>query len=78
VTSDIFLCPDCEQPTATAPDSLCSTCAQWRKEKEIEMDEYWHAGQRRRERLGRMRMSPGERFGEELSDMVKGLERSKQ
>ena len=73
--SDVFICPDCEQPLAMAPDSLCSVCAQWRKEKLGEMDSEWLAAQARQERR---RMSPEQRFAEDLADMVKALERSRQ
>ena len=71
--TDLFTCPDCEQPTAPERDALCPSCAQWRKQKFAQMDSDYQQQQARREQL---RMSPGARFGEELADMVKAMERS--
>jgi hypothetical protein len=74
VTQLVFICPDCEQPTAIAPGSLCLPCSNWRKSKFAEMDDEWQRALARRERL---RMSPGARFGEALADMAKVVERSR-
>lgn len=67
--ANFFVCPDCEQPTATAPDSLCEACAEWRKSRFAEMDDEWQRALARR-------MSPGVRFGEALADMAKAVDRS--
>lgn len=72
--AEIFCCPDCNEFRATAIDSLCDNCRQWREQKLAEMDEDYRRQQARR---ARMRMSPGERFGEALADMVKAVERSR-
>jgi hypothetical protein len=72
--TEFFTCPDCEQPTAPERDALCPSCSKWREQKFAEMDSDYQRQQARRER---MRMSPGARFGEELADMVKAVERSK-
>ncbi len=70
----LFLCPDCEQLTATEPNSLCASCQQWREKKLGQMDTDWLVAQERRERR---RMTPSQRFAEDLADMVKGVECSK-
>jgi hypothetical protein len=72
--TEFFVCPDCEQPIATAPDSLCATCQKWRDQKLAAMDEEWQV---EHERLLRRRMTCGQQFGEALADMAKVLERSK-
>lgn len=72
--SDVFICPDCEQPTATRPDALCASCQYWREDKLGQMSVEWIAAQERRERR---RMTPKQRFAEDLADMVKGMECSK-
>ena len=71
--AEIFQCPDCNEFCATSIDSLCVDCHQWREQKFAEMDGDY---QRQQARRARMRMSPGERFGEELADMAKAVERS--
>lgn len=73
--ADLFICPDCELPLATALDSLCVDCQKWRSNKFAEMDDEYKLQQERRMRR---RMTPGQRFGEALADMVKATERSKQ
>lgn len=75
MSEDLFLCPDCEQPLATSPDSNCPACQQWRDERFAQMTSDHRGYEARR---ARMRMSPGARFGEELADMVKVMERGKQ
>ena len=72
--AEIFHCPGCNKFCATAIDSLCSDCRRWREQKLAEMDE---DHQRKRDHRARMCMSPGARFGEELADMAKAVERSK-
>jgi len=72
--AEIFQCPDCNEFCATAIDSLCPDCHQWREQKLAEMDEDYGNRKARRER---MKMSPGERFGEALADMVKAVDRSR-
>ena len=74
MSADLFICPDCEQPTAIRPDSLCASCQSWREDKLGQMDTEWIAAQQRRERR---RMTPKQRFAEDLADMIKGMERSK-
>jgi hypothetical protein len=71
--AEIFCCPDCNEFCATSVDSLCPDCERWREQKLAEMDEDY---ERKRSRRARMKMSPGARFGEELADMVKAMERS--
>lgn len=66
--SDHFLCPDCEQPSATALGSLCRHCAEWRERKFRQMDDEY---QEMQERQARRRMTPSQRFAEGLADMVK-------
>lgn len=73
MSTNLFVCPDCEQSTATAPDSLCASCQQWRESKFAAMDEEY---QDRQERLRRLRMRLEDRFAEGLADMVKAMERS--
>ena len=70
--AEFFQCPDCNEFCANAIDSLCPGCHQWREQRLAEMDEDY---QRQQARRARMRMSPGARFGEELADMAKALER---
>jgi len=70
----VYICPDCNQPCATVPDSLCANCAEWRKSKFAEMDVNWQQAMARRERR---RMPSGQRFAEGLADMVKAVERSR-
>ena len=72
--AEIFQCPDCNEFCATAIDSLCVDCHQWREQKLAEMDEDY---ERKRSRRARMKMSPGARFGEALADIAKAVERSK-
>jgi hypothetical protein len=72
--SDFFICPDCEQATATQPDSLCATCQQWRDQRLDEMDSEY---QDRLARQVRRRMKPSERFGEACADMVKAVDQSR-
>ena len=69
-----FQCLDCNEFCATAIDSFCPDCHQWREQKLAEMDGDY---QRQRDRRARIKMSPGARFGEELADMVKATERSR-
>lgn len=72
--SDVFICPYCEQATATQPDSLCATCQQWRDQRLDEMDSEY---QDRLARQARRRMKSSERFAEDLSDMVKAVDQSR-
>ena len=74
MTQSFFICPDCEQPNATASGSLCASCAQWRAAKFSEIDDEY---QLQRERTARRRMSPNERFAEALADLAKAGERSR-
>lgn len=71
--ADLFLCPDCEQLTATAPDSMCASCTQWRVDKLTQIDHEYEAWRRREEAR---RITPSQRFGEVLADMAKAIERS--
>jgi hypothetical protein len=74
MSTELFQCPDCNEFCATAIDSLCPSCQQWRDQKFAAMDEdYVH----RKARRERMRMSPGAQFGEALADMAKAAERSR-
>ena len=73
MTSDLFICPDCERPTATASDSLCASCQQWRESKFAAMDEEYRD---RQDRFRRLRMRPEDWFAEGLADTVKVIERS--
>jgi hypothetical protein len=70
----LFTCPDCELPRAPRPDSLCPVCAEWRADKFALMEEEHQEKLLRRECR---RMPPGQRFAEDLSDMVKAIERSR-
>jgi hypothetical protein len=72
--TEIFCCPDCNEFCATSINSLCPDCERWREQKLAEMDEDY---QRQQARRARMKMSPGARFGEELADMAKAVERSR-
>ena len=72
--TSIFQCPDCNEFCATQIGSLCADCHQWREHKIADME--WDY-EDRKARLERMRMSPGERFGEALADMAKAVERSR-
>ena len=72
--AEIFCCPDCNEFCATSIDSLCPDCERWREQKLAEMDDDWRRQQQRK--AGR-RMTAGARFGEELADMVKAVERSR-
>ena len=74
MAEEFYQCPDCEQPIVSNPDSLCSACQRWRDERYAAMDEEY---QRKQARRARMRMSPGARFGEELADVAKAIERSR-
>ena len=76
--SDFFTCPDCEQPTAPERDALCLACSKWREKWLDDMNAEYQEQQERKARWERLRMSPGARFGEELADMVKAMERGKQ
>jgi hypothetical protein len=69
----LFVCPDCELPRAPYLGSLCPVCQQWRDDKFALMEEEHQEKLLRRERR---RMPPGQRFAEDLSDMVKAIERS--
>jgi hypothetical protein len=71
---DLFICPDCEQPTATAPDSMCAVCTQWRVDKCTSIDHEWEVW---RSREASRRMTPSQRFAEALADIVKAVERSR-
>jgi hypothetical protein len=71
--TDLFLCPDCELPVAEE-GSLCEACDVWRAQKMAAMDSEYED---RLARQARQRMKPSERFAEDLSDMVKAVERSR-
>lgn len=71
--ADLHLCPDCELPV-TEKGSLCESCDAWRAQKLAAMDEEY---QEQQARSARRRMTPSQRFGEDLADMVKAVERSK-
>ena len=75
--SDFFTCPDCEQPTAPERDALCPACSKWRDKWLADMNDAQQEQQDQKARREWMRMSPGARFGEELADMAKAVERSK-
>lgn len=75
--ADFFTCPDCEQPTAPERDALCPSCSKWRDKWLAGMNVEYQEQQDRKARWEQLRMSPGARFGEELADMVKAMERGK-
>jgi hypothetical protein len=73
-----FTCPDCEQPLAPERDALCPACSRWRDKWLEDMNAEYQEQQERKNRRARLRMSPGQRFGEKLADMVKAMERPRQ
>jgi hypothetical protein len=75
--TDFFTCPDCEQPTAPERGALCLACSKWREKWLAGMNVEYQEQQDQKARRGQLRMSPGARFGEELADMVKAMERGK-
>jgi HAMP domain-containing protein len=77
MTQDLYICPDCEQLRAIAPDSVCPDCAEWRALKLVEWDQSYRERLRRVDRLRQMRMKPNERIIEEIADMAKAVERSR-
>jgi HAMP domain-containing protein len=75
MTQDLYICPDCEQLRAIAPDSVYPDCAEWRALKLVEWDQSYRERLRRVDRLRQMRMKPNERIIEEIADMAKAVER---
>jgi hypothetical protein len=71
---DLFICPDCEQQTATQPGVMCVACTQWRVDKLTQMDHEYEAWKHRQDAR---RMTPNQRFAEALADIVKAVERSR-
>ena len=75
MTADLHLCPDCEQPSDTIP---CPSCQQWRDRKFVKMDDEWQDKLAQRKRFRPLSAMSGADFGEDLADMVKAVERSRQ
>ena len=73
-----FQCPDCNEFCATQIDSLCPNCQQWRDRKFVKMDDEWQDKLDQRKRFRPLSAMSGADFGEDLADMVKAVERSRQ
>jgi len=72
-----FVCPDCEQLTATVSGNLCTSCARWRESKFSAMEAEWQEKMVQRKRFRALGAMSGANFGEALADMAKAVERSR-